>query len=79
MKRIVQRIEAAESAVAARTATGPVRRFLCSGPIGFDAEGFLRSCGHEIAPGDIIRVVVGAEDGKAVDLPLADLTHGSGR
>ena len=45
------------------------------------AATFLRECGHDLRDEDhnIIRVVVGAEDGRPVDLPLRDITARCGR
>lgn len=39
------------------------------------AVAFLRECGHDVRDEDrnYIRVMVGAEDGRPVDLPLKDL------
>lgn len=40
------------------------------------AVAFLRECGHDVRDEDhnIIRIVIGAKDGRPVDLPLKDLT-----
>ena len=40
------------------------------------AVAFLRECGHDVRDEDfnIIRVVVGAKDGRPVDLPMKDIT-----
>ena len=46
-----------------------------------DAVAFLRSCGHDVRDEDhnLIRIMVGAENGRPVDLPLKDLTAECGR
>lgn len=70
----VERLERLEqSSRFARVADRP-RRYVAQGPVGFDAYAFLRSCGHDVRDHDIVLVIVGAEDGRPVDLPLADLT-----
>jgi hypothetical protein len=56
-----------------------VRRFMIEAPAstsGVEAVDFLRTCGHEVREDDfnIIRHVIGAENGKPVDLPLKDRT-----
>ena len=57
-----------------------VRQFVIEGPADMP-EGasiaFLRSCGHDVRDEDlnIVRVLIGAEDGRPVDLPLKDLTR----
>ncbi len=56
-----------------------VRQFAVQGPVDLseaDAIAFLREQGHEIQDTNlnIVRLVIGAEDGRPVDLPLADLT-----
>lgn len=40
------------------------------------AVAFLRECGHDVRDEDhnIIRIVIGAKDGRPIDLPLKDLT-----
>ena len=40
------------------------------------AVAFLRECGHNVRDEDlnIIRIVLGAKDGRPVDLPLKDIT-----
>lgn len=45
------------------------------------AAAFLRSCGHDVRDEDhnLIRIMVGAEDGRPIDLPLKDLTRDLGR
>jgi len=45
------------------------------------AVAFLWDCGHDVRDEDfnIIRVIVGAEDGRPVDLPLKDRTSGQPR
>lgn len=77
MTTIRRRLEQLEAA--APQAPRQVRRFMIQGPQGMpcgDAVAFLRACGHEIRDQDlnIIRCVIGAEDGRPVDLPLEDLT-----
>lgn len=61
----------------------PSRRKMVSwaiqGPVGLpeaDAVAFLRECGHDVRDEDfnLIRIVIGAEDGRPVDLPLKDIT-----
>lgn len=56
-----------------------VRLFSIEGPNGLprdEAIVFLRECGHDVRDEDfnIIRVVIGAKDGRPVDLPLRDIT-----
>ena len=45
------------------------------------AVAFLRECGHDVRDEDlnVIRIVVGAKDGRPVDLPLKDITAGCRR
>jgi hypothetical protein len=61
-----------------------VRRFAIEGPKGLPveaAEAFLRECGHDLRDEDhnIIRIIVGAENGQPIDLPLKDITARCGR
>ncbi|MCJ2036427.1 hypothetical protein [Methylobacterium sp. J-068] len=56
-----------------------VRRFMIEAPAstsGVEAVAFLRACGHEVRDEDlnIIRHVIGAENGKPVELSLRDRT-----
>ncbi|MCJ2049401.1 hypothetical protein [Methylobacterium sp. J-070] len=58
---------------------GQVRRFVVQGPHGMstdEATAFLQEQGHDLGTNgiNIVRVIVGAEDGRPVDLPLSDLT-----
>ncbi|MCJ2087134.1 hypothetical protein MKK88_14230 [Methylobacterium sp. E-005] len=56
-----------------------VRQFVIEGPKGLQveaAEAFLRKCGHDLRDEDhnIIRIIIGAENGRPVDLRLKDIT-----
>lgn len=60
-----------------------VRRFVIEAPAGTtveEATAFLRTCSHGVRDADfnIIRRVIGAENGRPVDLPLRDRTHRAG-
>lgn len=78
MSNISARLAKLES-TASRGQSREVRQFAIEGP-GDMPEGasiaFLRSCGHDVRDEDlnIVRVFIGAEDGRPVDLPLRDLT-----
>ncbi|XYD12623.1 hypothetical protein R1A27_34640 (plasmid) [Methylobacterium sp. NMS12] len=78
MQNLLARLGRLETAIVVKP-TGPVRRFVVQGPHGMstdEATAFLREQGHDLGGNGInlIRLVVGAEDGRPVDLPLADLT-----
>lgn len=75
MDRIRRRIEKLEASPRFAKQQRRPRIFTAQGPIGFDAEAFLRLCGHDVRDGDIVQVIVGAKDGRPADLPLADLTQ----
>ena len=56
-----------------------VHRFMIQGPHGMSPDqidDFLRDQGHDLGgvSRNVVRVIVGAEDGRPVDLSLADLT-----
>ncbi|SFV14562.1 hypothetical protein SAMN02799631_05905 [Methylobacterium sp. 174MFSha1.1] len=80
MSAIHRRLEKLEATAALHSQPHRVaRRFIIQGPHGMshgDAVAFLREQGHQIRYQDlnIIRCVIGAEDGRPVDLPLEDLT-----
>lgn len=81
MNAIHRRLEKLEAAAALHAHPPRVaRRFIIQGPHGMahgDAVAFLREQGHQIREQDlnIIRCVIGAEDGRPVDLSLEDLTR----
>ena len=79
MQNLITRLGRLEGRITLKSRDLPVRRFMVQGPRGLsgdDAAAFLREQGHDLNTGafNIIRLVVGAEDGRPVDLPLADLT-----
>ncbi|MCJ2012678.1 hypothetical protein [Methylobacterium sp. J-076] len=79
MKDLGARIRKLEAAAFKVGPALAVRRFIVQGPAALpeaDAFAFLREQGHDIRDTDlnIVRVVIGAEDGHPVDLPLKDLT-----
>jgi hypothetical protein len=78
MQKLTSRLGRLEAAIFVKR-SGQVRLFSVQGPVGLscdDAIAFLREQGHYICDEDtnIVRIVIGAENGKPVDLPLADLT-----
>ncbi|MCJ2105688.1 hypothetical protein MKK70_09945 [Methylobacterium sp. E-041] len=78
MQNLLTRLGRLETAIIAKPPSA-VRRFMVQGPHGLsagDAATFLRERGHPLDAKalNIIRVVVGAEDGRPTDLPLKDLT-----
>ena len=75
MGALRNRIEKLEGHPLLMARKGRPRTFTAQGPVGFDARAFLRECGHDVRDGDIVRVIVGCENAKPVDLPLADLTR----
>ncbi|TXM94810.1 hypothetical protein [Methylobacterium sp. WL116] len=78
MQNLLTRLGRLETAIIVKPPSA-VRRFLVQGPHGLgagDAAAFLRERGHHLDAKalNIIRVVVGTEDGRPTDLPLKDLT-----
>ena len=66
-------------ATSLRAPSHRIRRYVVDAPHGLpneDVIAFLRSCGHEISDEafSIIRTIVGAQNGKPVDLPMKDRT-----
>jgi hypothetical protein len=76
---IVRRLRAAEAKLAMHT-DKPLRveNFYIegNGP-GIDPADFLRSQGHDFGPDvfAVIRTIIDAKDGKAVEAPFVDVTH----
>ncbi|SDO59335.1 hypothetical protein SAMN05216360_12912 [Methylobacterium phyllostachyos] len=78
MQNLLARLGRLETAIITKP-PGAVRRFVVQGPHGMstdEAASFLQGQGHDLGNTglNIIRVVVAAEDGRPIDLPLADLT-----
>lgn len=78
MQNLLVRLGRLETAIIVKPA-GPVHRFVVQGPHGMstdEATAFLREQGYDLSGNGInlIRLLVGAEDGRPIDLPLADLT-----
>ena len=78
MQNLLTRLGRLETAIIVKP-PGSVRRFAVQGPHGMstdEATSFLQERGHDLGRNgiNIVRVIVGAEDGRPVDLPLADLT-----
>lgn len=78
MQNLLTRLGRLETAIIVKP-PGPVRRFVVQAPHGMavdEVSDFLREQGHDLGGKgiNIVRVIVGAEDGRPVDLPLADLT-----
>ena len=78
MQNLLTRLGRLETAIIVKP-PGSVRRFVVQGPHGMstdDVTAFLREQGHDLGGTgmNIIRMVIGAEDGRPVDLPLVDLT-----
>lgn len=79
MQDLHKRLARLEVASTPIQAPRQVRRFMIEAPAGTTAEAataFLRTCGHEVRDEDfnIIRQVMGVEDGSPADLPWRDRT-----
>lgn len=79
MPNFITRIEKLERAGGPPEASKPVRRFIVQAPVDTPTEeivAFLRGCGHDVCDENlnIIRKVIGSENGRPVDLELRDLT-----
>lgn len=79
MPNLLTRIEKLERTGGPPEAAKPVRRFIVEAPVDTPTEeiaAFLRGCGHDVSDENfnIIREVIGAENGRPINLELRDLT-----